>query len=87
MIASQPLHLIKRPLVVIEPQPGHPVQNGLRGLRGRAFEIGILYSQNKLAAMPAGIRPGKEWFWHRRCGDSRLGWERNGYESWQWSWR
>src|SRR6187455_2099875 len=23
-------------------------------------------------------------FWHRQYGDSRLGWERNGYGSWKW---
>ena len=60
MIAGQPLHLVERPLVVVEPEPGHAVEDRLRGLRGGALEIGILDAQDEVAAMPAGISPGKQ---------------------------
>src|SRR5688500_12748923 len=60
MIARQPLHLIKRSLVVIQPQPGHAVKYRLRGLLRGTFQIGILDAKNEFTGMPAGISPGKQ---------------------------
>src|SRR5207344_1578692 len=50
-IAAQPLHLIERPLVVIEIQPLHGVQNRLGGCLRGALAIGVFDAQNELTPM------------------------------------
>ena len=57
LVSIHALHLIKRPFVVIQIQPGHPVQDRLhRFLRG-TLQIGILDAQNEGAAQLARVGP------------------------------
>lgn len=49
--------LVQDLLVVIEPEPVHALQEGVDGLLRGAFEVGILNSENELAAHVSGGKP------------------------------
>src|SRR5262249_25605363 len=59
-VAREALHLAKRPLVPVEPQPPHPVEDRLHGLLGGALEVGVLDAQDELACFAAGVGPGEQ---------------------------
>ena len=56
-IALETVHLIDGPLVVVEPQPLHRVEDGLRGFLRGALAIRVFDAQDELAAELAGVRP------------------------------
>ena len=56
-IAIQPLHLVDRPFVAIEAQPLHRRENLLHRILRRPRDIGVLDSQDEVAAEVAGKRP------------------------------
>ena len=59
-IAVHPLHLVERPLVLLQAQPGQPFQNGGHRLGGGAFHIGVLDAQHIVATEVPGKGPGIE---------------------------
>src|SRR5690606_35614460 len=54
------LRLVERPLVRIEAEPGHAVEDRLQRLRGRALQVGVLDPQHEDALVVAGVGPGVE---------------------------
>ena len=59
-VPVHPLHLVERALVVVEPEPGHPMEDRVDGLGRRALDVGILDAQDELAVMMSRERPGEE---------------------------
>ena len=53
-VATKPLCLVKRALVVIQTKPFHAIQDGPDGFRRRAFQVGVLDAQDEFAAMVPG---------------------------------
>ena len=51
------LGLVVGTLVPIEAEPAHALQDAVNHLRGRAFEIGVLNTQDQRAAMMTGEEP------------------------------
>src|SRR6185312_8346894 len=63
-IAREALHLEERPLVPVELEPLHRVEDGLLRFLRRALEVGVLDAQDELAAVAARVGPVEE----RRAG-------------------
>jgi hypothetical protein len=59
-VPVEPLHLIERPFVVVEPEPVHRVEDRLRRCVGGPLRVGVLDAQDEFATMAAGIRPGEQ---------------------------
>ena len=59
-VAIEALGLEERPLVVLEAEPGHAVEDRLHGLVGRAGPVGVLDAQHELPAVAARVEPAEE---------------------------
>jgi len=58
-VAVETVGLVYRAFIKIEPQPFHPVQDGLHRFRGRPFKIGVFDTQDKNAMVGTRLQPGK----------------------------
>src|SRR5579864_9247834 len=75
-----------RPLVPIEPEPAHPVQDALHHFRRRSVDVGVLDAEHEDAAVPAREEPVEERrpgaanvkIAGRGWGESNAGSHRNG---------
>ena len=67
-IARQARGLANRPLVVIQAQPGHAVEDDLNSFFGRALQIGILDAQHEFAAVVTRVSPCEQ----RRAGVAQM---------------
>ncbi len=56
-VAVHALGLIEGTFVVLQPQPGHALEDGVDRLGGGALEVGILDAQHEGAAVPARVQP------------------------------
>src|SRR5207245_151045 len=56
-VPFQALHLEKRALVPVEPEPAHRIEDRLHRGFGRALEVGVLDAQDDFAAVLSGVRP------------------------------
>ena len=52
--------LVERPLIGIEAEPLHAVQDHLHGFRRRTLAIGVLDAQDERAAVAARVQPAEE---------------------------
>ncbi len=59
-VAVEALGLVERPLVVVESEPGHALEDRIDRLGGGALTVGILDAQHEVAAVPPGIQPGEQ---------------------------
>ena len=59
-ITIEALRLVKRSLVVVEPEPLHAVENRLHRFGRGPLEIGIFYSQHEASAGLAAEQPAKQ---------------------------
>ena len=59
-VAVEPARLVIRTLVVIEPEPGHAVEDHADGFIRRALAIGVLDPQDELAAQAARVQPAEK---------------------------
>jgi len=60
IIVREAFGLVEGPLVVIEIEPLHALEDGIDGLLGGTFEVCVLDAQHELATMLFCIEPGKE---------------------------
>ena len=56
-ITLQPMGLVDRAFVVIQPQPGHRIQDGVDRRLGAALTVGVLDAQDEFAATAPGLQP------------------------------
>src|SRR5712691_13406505 len=60
LVPSEALHLEKRTLVPVEPEPAHRVEDRLHRGFGRALEVRVLDAQDEFAAVLSCVRPREE---------------------------
>ena len=60
LVAVETLRLVVRPVVVLEPEPLHALEDHLHGLGRGALEVGVLDAQDELAAHAPGIQPAEQ---------------------------
>ena len=59
-VTIESLGLKERPLIMIQPQPGHAIKNGVHVFLGGALPVRVLDAQDELPAVMPGVQPAKE---------------------------
>src|SRR5258706_2661134 len=60
LVAREALHLEEGPLVPVEAEPLHALEDRVDRLLGRALEVGVLDAQDEFSAVPARIGPAEQ---------------------------
>src|SRR5690606_17164261 len=56
-VAVEPMGLVDRAFVVVQPQPVHRLEDRVDGRLGAALAVGVLYAQDELPAVAARLQP------------------------------